>query len=267
MEAGEDLDDVFVRFDFSDPVRGMYDRARGREDPERDPEGSAYDISEGDTVRFTAPGMVSQEGDGWVLRCTVMREAGFLEGYINNNPRQLAVKEKAVTVSPYTQNPGEKDIGYFKSCGRIATEEGGKLRAEFIRKNPGMEVRVNASLFQDGERVWDGSAHKDAGSTKSLFTLTFAGQPELEGKYGLDCEMTVKPFHKEVSIQYLLAVPTCITNPFVFTLWAVFLAYDLSTEWALIDSASSTFCVGGPPDCPFTYDIQSDISPPHRQGG
>ena len=206
VEAGEDLDDVFVRFDFSDPVRGMYDRARGREDPERDPEGSAYDISEGDTVRFTAPGMVSQEGDGWVLRCTVMREAGFLEGYINNNPRQLAVKEKAVTVSPYTQNPGEKDIGYFKSCGRIATEEGGKLRAEFIRKNPGMEVRVNASLFQDGERVWDGSAHKDAGSTKSLFTLTFAGQPELEGKYGLDCEMTVKPFHKEVSIQYLLGL-------------------------------------------------------------
>ena len=28
VTAGEDLDDVFVRFDFSDPVRGLYDRAK-----------------------------------------------------------------------------------------------------------------------------------------------------------------------------------------------------------------------------------------------
>ena len=110
VEAGEDLDDVFVRFDFSDPVRGMYDRARGREDPDRDPEGSAYDISEGDTVRFTAPGIVSQEGDGWVLRCTVMREAGFLEGYINNNPRQLAVMEKGGHGRPV--HPESRGEGY-----------------------------------------------------------------------------------------------------------------------------------------------------------
>ena len=222
VEAGEDLDDVFVRFDFSDPVRGMYDRARGREDPDRDPEGSAYDISEGDTVRFTAPGIVSQEGDGWVLRCTVMREAGFLEGYINNNPRQLAVKEKAVTVSPYTQNPAEKDIGSFKSCGYIATEnEGGKLGAKFIRgsRNIHREYTVNAYLYEGGERVWEGSAHKGAvasTSTQTEFTLTFTGEPELDGKYRLDCELTTKYYYNEPSIAFLLRIPVCVGDPFTF---------------------------------------------------
>ena len=273
VEAGEDLDDVFVRFDFSDPVRGMYDRARGREDPDRDPEGSAYDISEGDTVRFTAPGIVSQEGDGWVLRCTVMREAGFLEGYINNNPRQLAVMEKAVTVGPYTQNPAEKDIGYFKSCGYIATEnEGGKLGAKFIRgiRNIHQEYRVNAYLYEGGERVWEGSAHKGAvasTSTQTEFTLTFTGEPELEGKYRLDCELTTKYYFNEPSIAFLLRIPTCVSDPFTFTLCAVVLAYELSTQWELIDSASSPFCVGGPPDCPFTYDTENGISPPSVRVG
>ena len=273
VEAGEDLDDVFVRFDFSDPVRGMYDRARGREDPDRDPEGSAYDISEGDTVRFTAPGIVSQEGDGWVLRCTVMREAGFFEGYINNNPRQLAVKEKAVTVGPYTQNPAEKDIGYFKSCGYIATEnEGGKLGAKFIRgiRNIHQEYRVNAYLYEGGERVWEGSAHKGAvasTSTQTEFTLTFTGEPELEGKYRLDCELTTKYYFNEPGIAFLLRIPVCVGDPFTFTLCAVVLAYELSTQWELLDSASSPFCVGGPPDCPFTYDTENGISPPSVRVG
>ena len=259
VTAGEDLDDVFVRFDFSDPAKGLYDRARA-------PENSSKDISAGDTVRLTAPAIVSHGGDGWVLKCTVMREAGFFEGYLDNRPRQLAVEEKAITINSYTQNSEESDVGYLKSCGGIANE-GGKLGAEFIRKNPGMEVRVNSYLFKEGERVWEGSAYKDAGSTASLFTLTFPGQPELQGEYALDCEMTVKPFHKEISIQYLLAVPTCISNPFVFTLCAVFLAYDLSTEWALIDSVSSNFCVGGYPGCPFSYYAQSDISPPIVRAG
>ena len=117
VTAGEDLEDVFVRFDFSDPVRGLYDRARA-------PENSSMDISAGDTVRLTAPGIVSHGGDGWVLKCTVMREPGFLEGYINNNPRQFAVEEKAVTISPYSQNREESDAGKLKSCGRIGYEGG-----------------------------------------------------------------------------------------------------------------------------------------------
>ena len=174
VTAGEDLDDVFVRFDFSDPVRGMYDRARA-------PENSSMDISAGDTVRLTAPAIVSHGGDGWILKCTVMREPGFFEGYINNNPRQFAVEERAVTVSPYSQNREESDAGKLKSCGRISTE-GGKLGATFLRESIHREYTVNAYLYQGGERVWEGSAHKDAGALPGETTLVFAGQPELAGR-------------------------------------------------------------------------------------
>ena len=266
VTAGEDLEDMFVRFDFSDAVRGLYDRARA-------PENSSMDISAGDTVRLTAPGIVSHGGDGWVLRCTVMREPGFLEGYINNNPRQLAVEEKAITISPYSQNSKESGVGKLKSCGYIATEnEGGKLGAKFIRgsRNIHREYRVNAYLYEGGERVWEGSAHKDAvasTSTQTEFTLTFTGEPELEGKYRLDCELTTKYYFNEPTIAFLLRIPTCVTDPFTFTLCAVVLAYELSTQWELIDSASSTFCVGGYPDCPFTYDTESNISPPSVRVG
>ena len=266
VTAGEDLEDMFVRFDFSDAVRGLYDRARA-------PENSSMDISAGDTVRLTAPGIVSHGGDGWVLRCTVMREPGFLEGYINNNPRQLAVEEKAITISPYSQNSKESGVGKLKSCGYLATEnEGGKLGAKFIRgsRNIHREYRVNAYLYEGGERVWEGSAHKDAvasTSTQTEFTLTFTGEPELEGKYRLDCELTTKYYFNEPTIASLLRIPTCVTDPFTFTLCAVVLAYELSTQWELIDSASSPFCVGGPPDCPFTYDTENGISLPSVRVG
>ena len=255
VTAGEDLDDVFVRFDFSDPVRGMYDRART-------PENSSMDISAGDTVRLTAPGIVSHGGDGWVLKCTVMREPGFLEGYINNNPRQLAVEEKAVTVSPYSQSSKESAIGKLKSCG----PEGGKLEATFLRASH-REYTVNAYLYQGGERVWEGSAHKDAGTQLEEITLVFADQPELEGEYGLDCELTTKYYYNEPSIAFLLRIPTCVSDPFTFTLCAVVLAYELATQWELIDAESSNFCVGGYPGCPFTFDAQSDISPPSVRVG
>ena len=264
VTAGEDLDDVFVRFDFSDPARELYDRARGLEDPEGDAEDSTYDIEAGDTVMFSAPAVVSHRGDGLMLRCSVLREPGFLEEYIDTKPRQLAVEEKPITIGPYTQNRDESAIGYLKSCGRIATE-GGELGAEIIRINKGMEVTVNAYLYKEGERVWEGSVHKDAvasTSNKRDFTLVFGGQPELEGEYELDCEMTVKAFNDEVSIRYLLSLPTCISNPFVFTLCAVFLAYDVSTQWALIDAESSTFCVGGYDDgCPFDFTPEEEITP------
>ena len=253
VTAGEDLDDVFVRFDFSDPARGLYDRARA-------PENSSMDISAGDTVRWTAPAIVSHGGDGWVLKCTVVREAGFFEGYIDNNPRQLAVKEKAITISPYSQNSKEKDIGYLKSCGPIGNE-GDKLGATFLRESIHREYTVNAYLYQGGERVWDGSAHKDAGALPGETTLVFAGQPELEGEYGLDCELTTKYFHNEPSIAFLLRIPTCVSDPFTFTLCAVVLAYELATQWDLIESESSNFCVGGYPDCPFDFETGSDVSP------
>ena len=259
VTAGEDLDDVFVRFDFSDPVRGLYDRARA-------PENSSMDISAGDTARLTAPGIVSHGGDGWVLKCTVMRDPGFFEGYINNNPRQLAVEEKAVTISPYSQSSKESDVGKLKSCGRIATE-GGKLGARFLRESIHREYTVNAYLYQGGERVWEGSAHKDAGALPGETTLVFAGQPGLEGAYGLDCELTTKYFHNEPSIAFLLRIPTCVSDPFTFTLCAVVLAYELATQWELIDTASSNFCVGGYPDCPFAFDARSDISPPSVRAG
>ena len=249
VTAGEDLEDVFVRFDFSDPVRGMYDRARA-------PENSSMDISVGDTVRLTAPGIVSHGGDGWVLKCTVMREPGFLEGYINNNPRQFAVEERAVTISPYSQNREESDAGKLKSCG----PEGGKLGARFLRASH-REYTVNAYLYQGGERVWEGSAHKDAGTQLKEITLVFADQPELEGEYGLDCELTTKYYSNEPIISFLLRIPACVSDPFTFTLCAVVLAYEIATQWELIDAESSNFCVGGHPDCPFTFDAQSDISP------
>ena len=256
VTAGEDLEDVFVRFDFSDAVRGLYDRARA-------PENSSMDISAGDTVRLTTPGIVSHGGDGWVLKCTVMREPGFLEGYINNNPRQLAVEEKAVTISPYSQNSKESDVGKFKSCG----PEGGKLGAKFLRESIHREYTVNAYLYQGGERVWEGSAHKDAGALPGETTLVFAGQPELEGEYGLDCELTTKYYYNEPTIAFLVRIPTCVSDPFTFTLCAVVLAYEIATQWELIDAASSNFCVGGPPDCPFTYDTENNISPPSVRVG
>ena len=256
VTAGEDLEDVFVRFDFSDAVRGLYDRARA-------PENSSMDISAGDTVRLTTPGIVSHGGDGWVLKCTVMREPGFLEGYINNNPRQLAVEEKAITISPYSQNSKESDVGKFKSCG----PEGGKLGAKFLRESSHREYTVNAYLYQGGERVWEGSAHKDAGALPGETTLVFAGQPELEGEYGLDCELTTKYYYDEPTIAFLVRIPTCVSDPFTFTLCAVVLAYEIATQWELIDAASSNFCVGGYPDCPFTYDTENDISPPSVRVG
>ena len=256
VTAGEDLEDVFVRFDFSDAVRGLYDRARA-------PENSSMDISAGDTVRLTTPGIVSHGGDGWVLKCTVMREPGFLEGYINNNPRQLAVEEKAITISPYSQNSKESDVGKFKSCG----PEGGKLGAKFLRESSDREYTVNAYLYQGGERVWEGTAHKDAGALPGETTLVFAGQPELEGEYGLDCELTTKYYYNEPIIASLVRIPTCVSDPFTFTLCAVVLAYEIATQWELIDAASSNFCVGGYPDCPFTYDTENDISPPSVRVG
>ena len=259
VTAGEDLDDVFVRFDFSDPARGLYDRARA-------PENSSMDISAGDTVRLTAPAIVSHGGDGWVLKCTVMREPGFFEGYINNNPRQLAVEEKAITIRSYSQNSDESDIGHFKSCGRIGYE-GGQIGATFLRESIHREYTVNAYLYQGGERVWEGSAHKDAGALPGETTLVFPGQPGLEGAYGLDCELTTKYFHNEPSIAFLLRIPTCVSDPFTFTLCAVVLAYELATQWELIDTVSSNFCVGGYPDCPFEFATQSDISPPSVRAG
>ena len=253
VTAGEDLEDVFVRFDFSDPVRGLYDRARA-------PENSSMDISAGDTVRLTAPGIVSHGGDGWVLKCTVMREPGFFEGYINNNPRQFAVEEMAITISPYSQSDGEINAGKLKSCGRIANE-GGKLGATFLRQSIHREYTVNAYLYKEGERVWEGSAHKDAGALPGETTLVFASQPALQGQYGLDCELTTKLYFNEPSISFLLRIPTCVSDPFTFTLCAVVLAYELSTQWELIDSESSNPCVGGYPGCPFEFETGSDVLP------
>ena len=64
-----------------------------------------------------------------------------------------------------------------------------------------------------------------------------------------------------------MRIPACVSDPFTFTLCAVVLAYEIATQWELIDAESSNFCVGGHPDCPFTFDAQSDISPPSVRVG
>ena len=274
LTARENVTDVYVHFEVSDPSRGLSDEARTDKE----------DMEKGDTARLEIEGVILTSGDGFLTECTV-KDAGLL-GIVDPLDRTIAKKiGEPFSVAPRTPISGERDDlrGWLRSCGPgvepgMPTGDGKIDSGESVgfdlqieqnnerRKKTGeMPVfKGMVNVYQDGERVWRRVGSERTGRPNvihySVGSWTFT--PTEEGQYSYDCILLSRRHINSPAVSALTTLPKCVIalpHPFTFTLCAIVLAYELSGAFQIETSITSSFCVGGYPDCPFDFS-GSDVS-------
>ena len=264
VTAREDLPDIYVHFRAFHPGRGFSDEARS----------DKKDIDKDDTAKLGVPG-VFIPGDGFILECTV-KDAGIF-GFIDPLDKTLVSRQsEPFSVGPYSVSAAGRDEvrGWLRSCGPLDTliESGSQVTftPEITQNNrhraseSGHPVfRAHVNVYKDGERVW----RFDTGDHQGTADLTQYGlgsksfTPSEPGGYAYDCVLTSRQWRDNAFVSVISKLPVCVHDPITLTLCAIVFVHELADNYQHDWSLSSTFCVGGYPDCPFTYDIQSDISP------
>ena len=270
VTAREDLTDIYVQFRAFHPGRGFSDEARS----------DKKDIGKDDTAKLGVPG-VFIPGDGFILECTV-KDAGFF-GVIDPLDKTMASRQsEPFSVGPYSVSAADRDKvrGWLRSCGPLDTliESGSQVtftpeitQNNSHRANEGAHpvFRAHVNVYKDGERVWrfDTGDHQGPPDL-TLYDLGSKSFPPPEpGGYVYDCVLTSRQFRDNAFVSVVSKLPVCVHDPITLTLCAIVFVHELADLYQYDWSLSSTFCVGGYPDCPFTYDTESNISPPSVRVG
>ena len=270
VTAREDLTDIYVHFRAFHPVRGFSDEARS----------DKKDIDKDDTAKLGVTGVFIL-GDGFILECTV-KDAGFF-GVIDPLDKTMASRQSGpFSVGPYSVSAADrvKVRGWLRSCGPLDTliESGSQVtftpeitQNNSHRANEGAHpvFRAHVNVYKDGERVWRFDTGDHQGNP--VLTLYDLGSksftPPEPGGYAYDCVLTSRQFRDNVFVSVVSKLPVCVHDPITLTLCAIVFVHELADRYQYDWSLSSTFCVGGYPDCPFTYDTESNISPPSVRVG
>ena len=271
VTAREDLTDIYVQFRAFHPGRGFSDEARS----------DKKDIGKDDTAKLGVPG-VFIPGDGFILECTV-KDAGFF-GVIDPLDKTLASRQsEPFSVGPYSVSAADRDKvrGWLRSCGPLDTliESGSQVtftpeitQNNRHRANEGAHpvFRAHVNVYKDGERVWRFDTGDNQGppdlTQYDLGSKSFT--PPEPGGYAYDCVLTSRQWRENAFVSVVSKLPGCVLHdPITLTLCAIVFVHELADLYQYDWSLSSTFCVGGYPDCPFTYDTESNISPPSVRVG
>ena len=271
VTAREDLTDIYVQFRAFHPGRGFSDEARS----------DKKDIGKDDTAKLGVPG-VFIPGDGFILECTV-KDAGFF-GVIDPLDKTMASRQsEPFSVGPYSVSKADRDKvrGWLRSCESLDTliERGSQVTftPEITQNNRHRAYenahpffRAHVNVYKDGERVWrfdTGDKQGPADLTEyDLGSKSFT--PSEPGGYAYDCVLTSRQWRENAFVSVVSKLPGCVLHdPITLTLCAIVFVHELANLYQYDWSLSSTFCVGGYPDCPFTYDAESNISPPSVRVG
>ena len=265
VTAREDLTDIYVQFRAFHPGRGFSDEARS----------DKKDIGKDDTAKLEVPG-VFIPGDGFILECTV-KDAGFF-GVIDPLDKTMASRQsEPFSVGPYSVSKADRDKvrGWLRSCESLDTliERGSQVtftpkitqnNRHRANENAHPFFRAHVNVYKDGERVWrfdTGDKQGPADLTEyDLGSKSFT--PSEPGGYAYDCVLTSRQWRENAFVSVVSKLPGCVLHdPITLTLCAIVFVHELANLYQYDWSLSSTFCVGGYPDCPFTYDTGSNISP------
>ena len=271
VTAREDLNDIYVQFRAFHPGRGFSDEARS----------DKKDIGKDDTAKLEVPG-VFIPGDGFILECTV-KDAGFF-GVIDPLDKTMASRQsEPFSVGPYSVSKADRDKvrGWLRSCESLDTliERGSQVtftpkitqnNRHRANENAHPFFRAHVNVYKDGERVWrfdTGDKQGPADLTEyDLGSKSFT--PSEPGGYAYDCVLTSRQWRENAFVSVVSKLPGCVLHdPITLTLCAIVFVHELANLYQYDWSLSSTFCVGGYPDCPFTYDTGSNISPPSVRVG
>ena len=271
VTAREDLTDIYVQFRAFHPGRGFSDEARS----------DKKDIGKDDTAKLGVPG-VFIPGDGFILECTV-KDAGFF-GVIDPLDKTLASRQsEPFSLGPYSVSGADRDKvrGWLRSCESLDTliERGSQVtftpkitqnNRHRANENAHPFFRAHVNVYKDGERVWrfdTGDKQGPADLTQyDLGSKSFT--PSEPGGYAYDCVLTSRQWRENAFVSVVSKLPGCVLHdPITLTLCAIVFVHELANLYQYDWSLSSTFCVGGYPDCPFTYDTGSNISPPSVRVG
>ena len=270
VTAREDLTDIYVQFRAFHPGRGLSDEARS----------DKKDIDKDDTAKPGVPG-VFIPGEGFILECTV-KDAGVF-GVIDPLDKTLASRQsEPFSVGPYSVSAADRDEvrGWLRSCGPLDTLIESRSQVTFTpeitqnnnhRANTSQHpvFRAHVNVYKDGERVWrfdTGDRQGKPDHTQyALGSKSFT--PPEPGGYAYDCVLMSRAWRDNAFVSVISKLPVCVHDPITLTLCAIVFVHELADNYQHDWSLSSTFCVGGYPDCPFTYDTESNISPPSVRVG
>ena len=270
VTAREDLTDIYVHFRAFHPVRGLSDEARSDKE----------DIDKDDIAKLGVEG-VFIPGDGFILECTV-KDAGLF-GVIDPLDKTLASRQsEPFSLGPYSVSTADRDKvrGWLRSCGPLDTliESGSQVTftPKITQNNRHRAIdnghpvfRAHVNVYKDGERVWrfDTGDHQGTADLTQYDLGSKSFTPSEPGGYAYDCVLTSRKWRDNAFVSVVSKLPVCVHDPITLTLCAIVFVHELANLYQYDWSLSSTFCVGGYPDCPFTYDTGSNTSPPSVRVG